>query len=325
MKSIVIAAVAFAVCWSAGCDSGPQNAGPRETERRSEQRGPLGYSETLLCEYDIGDTVFATIDGIFGPITVKGSEGSKTKVIITKSANAKEMKNAERLVKEVQVKVEESEGSLRIKSWGPRDSRKFGEYGYETSIEVTIPQGSSMHVENKFGNISVANVHGNLNLKGRHGSIEVEDAGNVTVDNAFGSVFLSNLSGNAVVKNKHGSVRCYGLRGGSVVNTFGSIDISDPEGFVEARGEAGPMNLRNVSDIKFHNRIGDVVIQLAESFKGEVDIRLETPGTISSHIGIEPKTKPEPSTHGYILKGTLGKGPGKVEGYSETGTFSISK
>src|SRR5690606_32497879 len=120
---------------------------------------PKDTSEKSEHEFHIvGDSTFVSIDGIFGPISVTGVEGSKGRVTLTRSATAREMKDAEELVKDVDVRVEYTKGGMRIESSGPQDRRKLGEYGYEISIAVTVPKGSSMQIENKFGNVSVKNV-----------------------------------------------------------------------------------------------------------------------------------------------------------------------
>jgi len=284
------------------------------------------FSVTSSDKYDIGKNAQATIQGNFGPIMIKGVDGTTASVVVTKSATAREMKTSRKLAKEVQVEIKGSQGRLSIKSSGPSDSRKFGKYGYEISITITVPKGTNLDVKNKFGSISIRNVYGKMNLNGRHGSIEVKSAHSVSVSNAFGSVYVAGLSGNATIDNKHGSVRCYRAKSCNITNEFGSVEVEDVKGFVDIQGQAGSIDASGVRNGKFHNSVGSTYIKLAESFKGTLDIKVRG-GSIKTNIDLISKKESRNSSQNRdtILKGSIGKGSDSITVYAESGTITVNR
>lgn len=103
---------------------------------------------------------------------------------------------------------------------------------------VKVPKELTYDIENRFGDIILADLTGNIEVKGRSGRVEIENVqGDLRVNNSHGDIRIVNTTGKAVINNDHGSI-----------SYSNEKTVSD--------------------DISLRSRYGTIVAELAETQQG---------------------------------------------------------
>lgn len=181
---------------------------------------------------------------------------------------------------------------------------------------VAVPDGTSVHFENKVGDAVAEQLNGDLSLdtssgrieitggKGRaqadtgSGSVTVRDRdGNVTADTGSGSVEVISVNGQVSADTGSGSVDLRQIKGDVLADTgSGSVDLADIEGDVRVDTGSGGVDgvrLSNVTVLEIDTGSGSV--DLEGDFSGlermRIDtgsggVRMRTTGTLNMHLNV---------------------------------------
>jgi hypothetical protein len=99
-------------------------------------------------------------------------------------------------------------------------------------LEVSLPDGMSLDIEDGSGSIEVRNVRGDIELDDESGSIQMTDVGGMlNINDGSGSISIRGAGGAIAIVDGSGSVTV-ARAGGSVTieDGSGSIDVSDVAG-----------------------------------------------------------------------------------------------
>jgi len=98
-------------------------------------------------------------------------------------------------------------------------------------LDVRMPEGMHLEVDDGSGSIEVANVRGDIMLDDGSGSITMTDVGgNVEIDDGSGSIFVRGVGGDISINDGSGSIKVRGVAGSVIVDDgSGSIEVSDVE------------------------------------------------------------------------------------------------
>lgn len=131
--------------------------------------------------------------------------------------------------------------------------------GAPVDLDVTVPKGINVQVEDNTGEVTVDGVNGTVNVNAGNGQVNVSNIqGNVTLNTSDGEINADNITGQVNVSTQTGSVTMHGsaLSGQSVIHTGdGSIDF---QGSIDAHGSydfetgTGSIDVTLPSDASFH-------------------------------------------------------------------------
>jgi hypothetical protein len=95
-------------------------------------------------------------------------------------------------------------------------------------LEVRMPEGLHLEIEDGSGSIDIGNVRGDIMLEDGSGSLEMEDVGgNVEIEDGSGSISVSGVGGDLVINDGSGGIK--------VRDVSGSVTVDDGSGSIDVR------------------------------------------------------------------------------------------
>jgi DUF4097 and DUF4098 domain-containing protein YvlB len=138
----------------------------------------------------------------------------------------------------------------------------FSSPDIQINLEVSVPKGMDVVIDDGSGSIKVSNLDGELTIDDNSGSVVVSNINNnVSIDDGSGSLSIDGVTGNLVIDDGSGSVE--------LKNIGGSVEIEDGSGSIHAKVIGGDFTLDDGS--------GDVVIK---ELSGDFDLIDDGSGSI---------------------------------------------
>ena len=98
-------------------------------------------------------------------------------------------------------------------------------------LEVRMPEGLHLEIDDGSGSIDIGNVRGDIMLEDGSGSLDMEKVGgNVEIEDGSGSISVSGVGGDLVIKDGSGGITVRDVNGSVTVDDgSGSIDVRNVE------------------------------------------------------------------------------------------------
>ena len=225
------------------------------------------------------------------------SHGSDTiEITLTRTVKEKYADDAERILKEHEVTIEENRKSVEVKLSTPRkvNKRWQQEYGgtpLKSKLVVAVPQDCAVKLVTVTGDVDVGTVGGKLVLKSSAGNLSVDESladsnanavsGDVKFGKAAGSLSVNQVSGDLIVKDVLGDLKLNSVSGDvNVDKVFGSANL---------KSVAGDIRLKFVGDeVEVTSTSGDISLGLPDD--GRFDFELSTmSGSVNSEHTVSGK------------------------------------
>ncbi|HEY9722725.1 MAG TPA: DUF4097 family beta strand repeat-containing protein, partial [Oscillatoriaceae cyanobacterium] len=160
-------------------------------------------------------------------------------------------------------------------------------------------------------------------------TVMVPPACAVKITQQQGPVLIYGVDGRVTASTGDGTLTLSDITGRAEANTsLGDVHVQNVKGDVEARSEHGALRFDGVSgDIRAESTTGDVWIDVARRFAGEVDFHTLS-GTFHSNLATF-KTDLQPGDTGYVgvLRGPLADGKASSVRYevdTESGSATVA-
>lgn len=102
--------------------------------------------------------------------------------------------------------------------------------GARIDLEVTIPTGLALTIDDGSGSIDVVDVEADVRIDDGSGSIDVRNVANVVVEDGSGSIDIEGAAGDVDVTDGSGSITVRSVTGSVTIDDgSGSINVSDVE------------------------------------------------------------------------------------------------
>ena len=127
-------------------------------------------------------------------------------------------------------------------NWGWGDSPRI-------SLEVQMPEGMHLNVDDGSGSIEIENVRGDVMMEDGSGSLSMRNVGGeVRIEDGSGSISVSGVGGDLSINDGSGSITVDGVAGSVTVDDgSGSIDVSDvEEDLIIVDDGSGGLNFSNI-------------------------------------------------------------------------------
>jgi len=131
--------------------------------------------------------------------------------------------------------------------WGGRNYARI-------DLEVAVPRGMDVRVEDGSGSIAISGV-GQVHVKDGSGEIRVRDATAVVVEDGSGSLQIEDVTGNVEIEDGSGSLR--------VREVTGDVDVSDGSGSIEIEAVGGTVRVDGMGSggLSVRDVEGDLVVR----------------------------------------------------------------
>jgi DUF4097 and DUF4098 domain-containing protein YvlB len=177
--------------------------------------------QTLQIEAGAGGLDVTGIPG-----TTKITVGALIRVPDADADEAQQM-----LSEDLVLSLDRNGGSADLKAYFENSGRLFGN-SPSVSLEVRVPAGMSLDVEDGSGPVEVHNVRGDISLDDGSGSIQMTDSGGwFRVRDGSGSITINGAGGDIEIVDGSGSIAVTRVQGSvTVEDGSGSIDVSEVSG-----------------------------------------------------------------------------------------------
>jgi hypothetical protein len=208
------------------------------------------FEETQSQAVPEGTTV--AIENAFGDVkTIQGTPGT-VRVVVRKVVYRLSESEAAAFAGRIHLVQAMDGATLRLGTNRIEVEKEKRQVGFETHLEVALPPGTRLKVQNEHGAIEVADV-ADADIWGSYEDIRVERvAGAVNVNSRHGSVVVVDTKGALSLSARHGSVEVRGVAGkaamtvehGDVsVNEVGGVELNLRHGTLTADGILGDLEM----------------------------------------------------------------------------------
>ncbi len=270
-----------------------------------------------------------------GSIDISTADTNEVTIEITRTARARDSRDAQRLFDDHHLSMEQSGNTVTIRSDLQRGGRRiWGGDSWRLNVEyrITVPKQFSADVKTSGGSVTVADLEGEVLAKSSGGGLHFGHIkGPVMGRTSGGGIDLTGTEGNADLKTSGGGIRIGDVTGdveaetsgGSISITRargtvhaetsgGGIKVEEVEGAIDASTSGGSISARisgqPASDCRLSTSGGSVTVYLGGSVKVSVDAKTSG-GGVSSELPITVQGKIGSSS----LQGDLnGGGPALV-------------
>ena len=231
-------------------------AAPREEYRRNFQKtAALPAGRTLRVEHSQGS------------VNVHTQAKNEVNLAAVLVCSADTQAQAKSVCDAIQIHVDEGASGVSVRTEYPR-SWFHGNLGYSVNLDIAMPETSPLELRNRFGHVTVQNLHAAGSVNNSNGNVVVTNArGRQRVDNAFGDVEVLSNEGDVVVNSQNGKVRATDINGAAELSDrFGEVRAVNIARTLTLRGNNLRVDVERVGGIAdITNTFGDVRVLDAKS------------------------------------------------------------
>ena len=197
----------------------------------------MGYTEERTLELPAAGIAELEIDAGAGSMQVQGVEGSDK--IRVKALIQVDQDNADKARKLIA-------SNMRLELVRDGDEAKL-ESHFERSLlggnpgaialEIEVPVGMALEIEDSAGSIVVRNTGGDLKIDDSSGSIRIFGVGSIDIEDSSGSIQIADASGDVDIEDGSGSM--------VVERVGGSVRIDDGSGSIKVSGVEADVTIDN--------------------------------------------------------------------------------
>ncbi len=179
-----------------------------------------------------GEVIVETTNG---SIHVETWDGDEVRVLARKKARADDAAEARQLLSEIEVRIDESGGSVRISAEIPR-SGWWGDRSATVSFEITMPSDAELEASSQNGSIEVRELGARARLETQNGSITAKGVGGrLEAESSNGSIKAYDVQGAVQAETTNGSIKAE-INGTDLDD---DVRLETTNGSIELRLDAG--------------------------------------------------------------------------------------
>ena len=156
----------------------------------------------------------------------------------------------EKMESDMTLSLEKDSDTAELKAWFESSGWNWGRGDSpRISLEVRMPEGLHLDVDDGSGSIEIENVRGDISMDDGSGSLSMKDVGGeVEIEDGSGSIEVSGVGGNITINDGSGSITVKDVAGSVTVDDgSGGIDVSDvEEDLIIVDDGSGGLNFSNI-------------------------------------------------------------------------------
>jgi DUF4097 and DUF4098 domain-containing protein YvlB len=189
------------------------------------------YEEVRNLDLDADGVSQLSINAGAGSMDVTGVSGLdkisvKATVVVPDTDEDKAVKVIE---KKMTLSLDQQGSEAQLDAWFDDGFMGFGSNAHIV-LEVSVPQGLSVNIDDGSGSIDVRDIAGDVTIDDGSGSIDVANVASLKIDDGSGSIDVENVSGDVSIVDGSGSISVVHVKGSVTIDDgSGSINVSDVE------------------------------------------------------------------------------------------------
>jgi hypothetical protein len=191
-----------------------------------------GYTENRDLEVTAEDVDLLEIDAGAGEIVILG-DAQATSIVVRAVIRVDDDEAAARklIAKNLVLQLETKRGTATLLSYF--DQHFWRSHDAVIDLEVRVPQGLALFVDDGSGAMRIADVLGDVRIDDGSGSIDVSHAVNVTIDEGSGSIKISSATGDVRIDDGSGDINIRDVAGSVTIDGgSGSVLLADIRGAI---------------------------------------------------------------------------------------------
>ncbi len=310
-----------------------QRAREAERQRRNETRRGQEYTEQISKTLRLGRNGTFDLQNVSGDIAVTGGSGNDVRIEATKRVRHPNESEARALLKTIEVRIEERNGDVEVRTDYPRQNWSGG-----VDYTVTLPREANVILRSISGDVRVSNVNGDLRAETISGDLTATAVRRIRLAKTIsGDLEITDSDGEDVSgQTTSGDVVARGLKARSIdlQSISGDLRMENVESdrtFVKSISGSIDFSGRMARNgrYEFQTHSGDVRVtpQAATGFSIEAstfsgDLRSDFPLTLqgNSPNGLGPRRGP-----GRAIRATFGEGGAVLSLQSFSGSITVIK
>lgn len=283
------------------------------------------YERVVRETYQTKSDPTVKVDSRFGEVRVTAGSGNTVTAVVKVTAHERSEAAAKKLAESARVEIKGNGSSVTVRAGLPDDIEGDEDRGIEIDVTVTLPSGSHLDLESKFGAVAVTGVKGSVKVETGFGEVTIKESANLALNSSFGEVSLGDITGSMTVQSKMGEVKAYGVPGGKIQSSYGEIEVNRPAGPIDITSSMGEITVKGCRGGTITASYGEVTVVMDPSFSGRIQAESSF-GDIDSDFDLQSKSKERsfgPTTQKKW--GSIGSGNGKLSVKSSFGDISIEK
>ena len=242
------------------------------------------------------------VENAFGAVNVSAGAPGEVRITLRKVVYLGAQDKARAFADRIQLQAVREGGALRVRTnRADLDHRLTGgdsEADFQTHLDVLVPPGTAVKVQNE------------------HGAVAVTDVARADVSASFDTVRVERVAGPADIEARHGDVRATGIKGDlKLTNRHGDVTIEDVEGKATLDVQHGEVSATRVGGLVVSGAHGDVT---ADAVHGDLDVHTQH-GAVRG-VDVTGRASVETSFQGV----TLEKVGGDARVHTEHGEVSLT-
>ena len=209
-----------------------------------------------------------------GDLNIRAVPGTELRIQAAIRCSARSLDQARGCADNIQINVDESSTGVSVRTVYPRTNN----VSYDVDYEITMPENAPLDVRNRFGSVSVSNLHATANIHNSNGPVTFTGGrGQQRVENSFGNVDVRANDGDFIVVNNNGNVAVNDVTGkADIRNRFGEIRVTNAGRGLTINSGNGNIDAAHIGSITYiTNTFGGVAIRDA---RGDVTVQNQNGG-----------------------------------------------
>jgi hypothetical protein len=183
------------------------------------------------------------VENAFGQVLVRAGEPRQLALVLRKVVYRPTEAQARAFAERIRAAVAIEGDTLKVvvNRREVEAAEEGRDVGFETHLELQVPPGLEVKVQNE------------------HGRVEVADALTASVWTSYEPVRLERIGGNASVDSRHGDVRVLEAKGDvEVTARYGTVELKDVSGRVTVSSQHGDVSAARTGPLRATLRYGDL-------------------------------------------------------------------
>ncbi|MFA6233190.1 MAG: DUF4097 family beta strand repeat-containing protein [Bacteroidota bacterium] len=283
------------------------------------------YNRVVKESFETKSNPTVEVESKFGAVHVFAGSGNTVTAVVKVSAREHSEAAAKKLAESARVEIKGSGDQVTVRAGLPDNMKGDDDRGIEIDVHVTLPAGSKLGLESKFGAVDVTGVKGSVKVETGFGEVRIKECANLDLTSSFGEVSLGGITGSMIVESKMGEIKAYGVPGGKIKSSYGEVEVTRPSGPVDINSSMGEITVKGCRGGTVTSSYGEVTLVMDKSFSGRIQAESSF-GDIDSDFDLQSKEKEK--SYGPTAQkkyGSVGSGGDKLFVKSSFGDISIEK
>lgn len=208
------------------------------------------YGEVRELTLEANGVSVLSVDSGAGGLIIVGIPGAGAITVTARIEvpGSSDEKARERLESDMVLSLDRDGDEAELRAWFDGGGWNQGDSPH-IHLEVGMPEGMRLEVDDGSGPVEVRNVHGDIVIDDGSGSLEMVDVGgSIRIDDGSGSITVHNAGGDLFINDGSGGIDVRGVAGSVTVDDgSGSIDVRDvARDLIIVDDGSGGLNFSNV-------------------------------------------------------------------------------